>query len=218
MIGVNQNGFRRVGVTPFVCYSGDLKHASHKLAIVDDPPYISHEVPEPLASDVMQDQFPVHAAIARKDELDIGETIRKQYEIDHGCIHQRDPVGFTPVLVAALAQNRDALYVLLELGASDDLKRTDNKLGATPLEALEQSMKLYRATNENILGSWEGYPDADLKCQFLLKQASNMSTLASTEMVYVARRKLGCTCGQCSQGWLSRRMRYRLTGNVHSSN
>ncbi|KAH9486166.1 hypothetical protein JR316_0000230 [Psilocybe cubensis] len=201
-----KNGFRRVGRTQFLCYSSDPDHPSHNLALAEDPLYLAQEFPEEPAPDTVD----LHATIAKKDLPNIADAIRKQHSIDPTSIHQKNIVGFTPTHVAALSRNRNALEALLELGVQDDLKLTDNKLGATPLEALEESMCLYRATKEHVWNTWKGYPSADLRCQFLLKKALNMPFSAATEEEYSAKYRLGCTCGQCSQGWLSRRMRYRL--------
>jgi len=37
---------------------------------------------------------------------------------------------------------------------------------------------------------------------------------AETEGEYIKKRRFGCTCGMCTDGWLSPRMRFRLAGNV----
>lgn len=114
--------------------------------------------------------------------------------------------------MAAGVQNMHALRTLLELGVGGDLQDAANKLSTTPLETLDSNMRSSRQFMDSILGVWNGYSPEEMTCQYLLKKALGMPFVPSSEPEYVEQRKLGCTCGQCADGWLSPRMRFRLAG------
>ena len=135
-------------------------------------------------------------------------------------MHKRDVNGLMPVHVAAASENVHALRALLELdpnGMVEDLKDAKNKDGMTPLEGLESSMRSTREFVETLLGAWNGYSDEGLSCEYLLKKAMSLP-LPATEAEYIKKRRLGsqCTCGMCTDGWLSPRMRFRLLGELLS--
>jgi hypothetical protein len=134
-------------------------------------------------------------------------------------VRLRDPNGFTPVHGAAACENPHALRELLALdpsGMAEDLKSTKNKDGMTPLEALKSSMLSTKEFMETLLHKWDGYDDKGLRCEYLVQKALGCLpalAAAETEEVYIKKRKFGCTCGMCADGWLSPRMRVRLIGN-----
>ena len=134
----------------------------------------------------------------------------------------RDTNGFMPVHVAAVNENIHALRVLLELdpsGIVEDLKDRKNKDGVTPLEGLESSMRSTKEFLETLMGAWKGYSDDGLKCEYILKRAMGLPMVVNKseeEEDYIKKKKFGCTCGKCTDGWLSPRMRFRLLGGfVH---
>ena len=103
---------------------------------------------------------------------------------------------------------------------AEDLKSARTKDGMTSLESLQSSMRSTREFMENLLHKWDGYNDEGLRCEYLVQKALGGLSAAETEEVYIKKRKFGCTCGMCTDGWLSPRMRFRLRGEVnfgHSS-
>jgi len=119
--------------------------------------------------------------------------------------------------MAACSQNVHALRALLELdpsGMAEDLKFAMNKEGMTPLEALEACMCSTREFMETLMQKWDGYNDDDLRCEYLMRKGLRGLPAAETEGEYINKRKFGCTCRMCTDGWLSPRMRFRLAGNV----
>ena len=155
---------------------------------------------------------PLHVMIASVKTPFVGNVIRSEYASNPSNIRKKTADGFTPIHMAAAVQNVHALRTLLELGVGDDLQDSANKLGTTPLEALDSAMRSNRQFMDTMLGVWNGYSVEDLTCQYLLKWAMGMPLVPPSEAEYVHQRKYGCTCGQCTDGWLSPRMRFRLAG------
>ena len=127
----------------------------------------------------------------------------------------RDVYGLTPVDIAAGSDNAHALRTLLSLdplGIAEDLKDNKNREGITPLDGLEISMRSAKESMETLVGVWRGYSDDALICEYLLKKAMGLPMVATIEEEYIRKRKFGCTCGTCTDGWLSPRMRFQLLG------
>lgn len=195
-------GFRRVGRSDFVCYAlSDANHASHRLAASDDAePLDSHTIQaRPLA------QLPIHAALRDRTELDVVlDLIRTHHRAEPSSIRVKDAYGGTPLHFAAHHARFAVISELLNLGAHDDVHEKDTK-GSTPLSCLERTMRTRR--DESMpWGSFKGQKDEACQCQILLMTSMGLSP-PSLEMM-----KWGCTCGQCTDGWLSPRMRLRLQG------
>jgi hypothetical protein len=168
--------------------------------------------------DELQAQYPVHYEIANNKTPSVVQVIRDAHQVDAGSVHKRDVNGLMPVHVAAASENVHALRALLELdpnGMAEDLKDAKNKDGMTPLEGLESSMRSTKEFSETLLGVWNGYSDEGLSCEHLLKEAMSLPTsfpVTANNAQYLEKRRFGCTCGTCTDGWLSPRMRFRLLG------
>jgi hypothetical protein len=120
--------------------------------------------------------------------------------------------------LAAASENLHALRALLELdpaGMAEDLKDAKNKDGVTPLEGLKSTMRSTRECMETLVGMWNGYSDEGLSCEYILNKLMGLPLNAAeqTEEGYIKQRKFGCTCGTCVGGWLSPRMKFRLSGD-----
>lgn len=209
-----QNGFRRIGRTSFLCYSPDPNHPSHQIAIAADATLLANDFADASSTSPadLEAHYPLHIAIASVKTPLVVDLIHTAHANDPLIIHKKAPDGLTPIHMAAGMQNVHALRTLLELGVGDDLQDAANKLGTTPLEALDSAMRSNRQFMDSMLGIWNGYSVEDLTCQYLLKQALGIPLVPPSEAEYVDQRKLGCTCGQCTDGWLSPRMRFRLAG------
>ncbi|KDR66028.1 hypothetical protein GALMADRAFT_259860 [Galerina marginata CBS 339.88] len=220
-----KNGFRRVGLTQFFAYSPDPAHPSRKLPVSADPepPWrafdLANATTPKLTIGEVKTRFPVHYAITTNKTASLAATLVAAHGTDAGILRARDAEGMTPVFIAAASENLLALRVLLDLdpqGVAEDLINAQNAQGMTPLEALQSSMRSTREFSETLLGKWDGYPDAGLQCEYVLAKAMRLPLVLDGEGnpvkagMYVKKRKYGCTCGKCTGGWMSPRMRFCL--------
>ncbi|KAF8879191.1 hypothetical protein CPB84DRAFT_1793501 [Gymnopilus junonius] len=233
-----KNGFRRIGFTSFFAYSPDPSHPSRQLtaSAEPDPPSKAFETTTTgpaLTQDEDRAEYPLHFAIAADKTPLVVQTLRTAYEADHASIRQRHPrTGLLPIHVAAASENVLAIQALLALYAPEpdvdraalqgDLKDRNNKNGLTPLEILDATMTSRREIMETLVGRWDGYEEAGVRCEYALKRALGERLFSFalgdanmvTEDEYVEKRKWGCTCGMCTDGWLSPRMRLRLSAQA----
>lgn len=158
-----------------------------------------------------ESEYPLHFAIANIKTPEISAILTGAHALDPAIIHQPDFMGFTPLFVAAGSQNLPALRTLLNLGVAGDLRNTSNKCHMTPLEKLQDTMRDTREFVETMRLS-DGYSPEELACEYLLKEAMGMPLIAQSEGEYIVKRRFGCTCGSCTDQWLSPRMRFRLQG------
>ncbi|KAI0030341.1 hypothetical protein K488DRAFT_54470 [Vararia minispora EC-137] len=224
-------GFRRVGNTHFFAYAlADGSHPSRSLsADVDYNPEQSSGKPDDdsnitlpslptsvlLASLVEPEftdsarRFPLHAtlSIGNKTEAQIIcilEQLSTDEELAH--LHLKD-LSVDGVTVLHIAADRGMPHVidkLLQMGASIDLN-TRSSQGFTPLDLLERQL---RATRE-FLGTLQ-IAFAGHDAQFVLAKTKLLQAMGSENIPSSERLKWGCTCGECTGGWLSPRMRYQM--------
>ncbi|KAM5534767.1 hypothetical protein V8D89_011631 [Ganoderma adspersum] len=140
---------------------------------------------------------------------DIERRIHDTYSQDPSSIHVKDNRGES-ARTAIYAKNLAAVQTLLALptesGIQEELKSRDEK-GWTPVEACEREI---RSNLElAMLLRTNGNAQDLLHMLYLLKKASG-EDIQVTEDEFVDARRWGCSCGQCTDGWLSPRMRYRL--------
>ncbi|PPQ99871.1 hypothetical protein CVT26_009315 [Gymnopilus dilepis] len=213
-----QNGFRRIGLTHFFAYSPDVSHPSHQLAASADPDPPSNNAPvRPFDEDELQARYPVHSAASNNKSFSVVQCIQRAYQADRRSVRQRDMHGMTPISNAASKENVYAIRALLQvdpIGAVEDLRDNENMESMTPLEALENSMRAAKEFSETLMGGWRGYSDDSLRCEYLIKKALGSPLFSETESEYIKKRKFGCSCGACMGGWLSPRMRYRLSAEA----
>jgi hypothetical protein len=216
-----QNGFRLIGLTPFLAYSPDPSHLSRKLSIASDPetPSVEFESINPTAPNLspaeIRAKYPLHRAIGINKTSSVAAIILAAHQANAGNVRMRDVYGLTPVHIATASDNAHALRTLLSLdplGIAEDLQDSKNQDGITPIEGLEISMRSARESMETLVGVWRGYSDDALICEYLLKKAMGLPMVAAGEEEYIKKRKFGCTCGMCTDGWLSPRMRFQLLG------
>ena len=209
-----QNNFRRIGRTRFFGYSPNPEHPSRLLPAEADADRPEHEFvptnPTTADRDDFMRTYPLHFAIINLPKQNVASVIEAYHTQDPSSIHKQDHKGFTPLYVAAAYANASALKALLKLGAASDLNNHVNKDGMIPLERLEDTMRTTRELAELLMHKWEGYSRNELKVQLILKREMGISVNGQTDEEYLQRRKWGCTCGECGEGWLSPRMRFRL--------
>ncbi|KAF8574034.1 hypothetical protein K439DRAFT_1399345 [Ramaria rubella] len=216
-----KNHFRRVGRTSFFAFSPNPDHPSRGLPMHADAPNRTQVFETSLEAqsvdlDARPDcrtqtrQISLQSAINDTNDESIAHIIQVAYNTEPTAIHKQDDHGFTPVYAAASTGNIHALRKLLDLGGGSDLTRCDNMDGFTPLEACMANMTLSREFSETLLSCWDGYDTCGLLCAATIRRILFPDNTTLTDEEYVAKRKWGCTCGQCLEGWLSPRMRFRI--------
>ncbi|KAI0330692.1 hypothetical protein GY45DRAFT_733716 [Cubamyces sp. BRFM 1775] len=169
------------------------------------------------ANEANDAQYPLHfmmeASAIGIPVRDLPGAIRDAYGQNPAAVRQKDDRGFTPLHAAAYAVNAQAVRTLLALpatsGVLEDIRERDNVAGRTPLELCEQKMRDIKESMQTLLGTWPGHNSDALRVVYMLKRAMG-EDMSLAEDEFVDQRRFGCTCGQCTDGWLSPRMRYRL--------
>lgn len=145
----------------------------------------------------------------------IRETILKVSKETPELVRVRDEFGWTPLHAAASTGNYEALDILLsdEItgGTPWDLSDRENVSGRTPLECAESEIrgdKEFKATMLEFDQAPSGALDPQMKCVWRLKKEMGQDVGDVDE--YIRKNRWGCTCGKCTGGWFSPRMRFRL--------
>lgn len=125
-----QNGFRRIGLAPFLTYFPDPSHASRKIAVTSDPetPSVDFESTNPTASTLslaeIHARYSLHRAIGITKTPSIAPIIHAAHQADAGNVRMCDVYGLTPVYIAAASDNAHALCTLLSLDPQGIAKTT----------------------------------------------------------------------------------------------
>ncbi|PIL27415.1 hypothetical protein GSI_10563 [Ganoderma sinense ZZ0214-1] len=209
----HKNGYRRIGRTSYMGYSKNPLHASRSL---------------PAHNDVEEQRYgsspivlgmPLHEIIKRGplDEPvpDVDRAIRLAYTKDPALTKVKDESGLTPLHMAVKCENVSAVRSLLalptECGIRAELDLHDHPQGLSPEEACKSAMSTTRRMMESITGTWSGwtFTNGAPHILYLIKRARG-ELAGIREDAFIHTIRWGCTCGQCADGWLSPRMRYRL--------
>ena len=148
---------------------------------------------------------------------DVDRAIRFAYTKDTTSVKMKSDTGLTPLHMAVKCENVSAVRSLLALpaesGVRAELDSHDHPRGLSPEEACKEVMLTTRKMMESITGAWPGltWAEGAPHILYLLKRARG-ELAGISEDAFVHRLRWGCTCGQCADGWLSPRMRYRLKG------
>ncbi|TFK87190.1 hypothetical protein K466DRAFT_575948 [Polyporus arcularius HHB13444] len=223
-----KNHFRRVGRTQFLAYAVDASHPSRSLPIASDVAEQRQSFDEQhppaggpastLGAASLEDPLcPLRVVIASQrlgiPTPDVVKRIQDAFKQKPSLVREKEEHGFAPLHVAAMCQNSLAVKALLELppqsGVLEDLNDRDNREGLTPLELCEREMRTTKEFSQTLLGTWSGYSCTALRTVHALRRASG-ENIDVSEDEYVEMSRWGCTCGRCTSGWLSPRMRYRL--------
>lgn len=132
-------------------------------------------------------------------------------------IHDRDYRGFTPLLMAVKVQSVAATRVLLSLGASSDIDRRDNVTFMSARELCGTCLHKLKQNDDAQCGVYRGFDEKFLRIKWLMKKAlgEDVGVGGRTEEEYVRKRRWGCTCGECAEGWFSERMGVWMYGKSH---
>ncbi|OCH85697.1 hypothetical protein OBBRIDRAFT_288806 [Obba rivulosa] len=154
-------------------------------------------------------RFPLHRAISNNHEESIQRVITSAHKKDPASLAVEDELGLTPVHIAALRMNVNAMETLLELGVRDIIVQSGNaeKDRKSPLSLCSLTICVMEAIAEPS-AEFAGYCESGLHIEGMLKRA--MGELTMDPPFYARKYQWGCTCGMCLGGWLSPRMKFRL--------
>jgi hypothetical protein len=234
-----QHGFRRIGREDFLAYSPSEQHPSRFIPPERDaPPCIfglgiqETSAPGPPSSAANSDArvYPLHYLLrrstnpsARVTDKQIFDAILAASKKDPSSLSTPDWTGRRPLHAAARVGSVVGVHTLLQLGvaANGDLEHHDNCHHLTPLELCQYIMIRAREVGyvhpagrqfpRDSSDEWAGNPDAYLMVAKILRYASGETGLGTDED-WIRKNKWGCTCGRCTGGWMSVRMRYWLFG------
>ena len=153
-----------------------------------------------MTPDTLPLKYPLHHAIRdrTRSEEDTMKFLRAAYALDPACIARPDNTGTTPIMVAIATENLTAVNTLVELAAAE-MAQGEDPLGLQMPNGQQETPLTY---NVRLLRESPRFLIHDL-----LDGASRDITKA-----FVQHKLPVCTCGRCTSGWLSPRMRFRLRG------
>lgn len=108
----------RAYTTRFFTFSPDSNHPSRLIAVDADDETVDDIFPfdsEPMSPEQYNAAYPLYACIRDTNGEYIVQKIQAFHEVDDSSLHVRDNLGFTPVLVAALKSDTNAIRKLLAL-------------------------------------------------------------------------------------------------------
>ncbi|THH28394.1 hypothetical protein EUX98_g5790 [Antrodiella citrinella] len=230
---LHRNHFRRIGRTSCMICSFDSNHPSRHLSPDNEPgsnetlylvgaPDKSEQLflMKILHAEMVTSESEMHTlhnairhytlkgALKDRQMKPIDVSIRECCSRNPAKLHEQDHRGLTPLHTAAMYSDLLSVKTLLELGAREDLTKRDNTDGMTPYEFIAEIMGRQRRQEEMRHGRWSGHPDQSLEIAWTFEKAQNENV--GTFQEYITKRKWGCTCGACIDGWMSPRMRFRI--------
>ncbi|KAG6906885.1 hypothetical protein DXG01_011506 [Tephrocybe rancida] len=132
----------------------------------------------------------------------IVDVIRQYYASHPFMIYYRDVYGATPLDLAFHINNRYAVGTLQQLH-----KEMQNSAQPPPSPLERKLVDLLRLLKIQE----DGYPMDELTLEFMQHRVQGMPDNLED---YIKQRKWGCTCGKCTDGWLSQRMRRHLSSTA----
>jgi GNAT superfamily N-acetyltransferase len=217
-------GFRRVGSTSWFALAGNKNHSCHNLLALDDydPPKPPKRAMLSQVEAVLKNAkpkrvgnglaiFEEHGSLMSMDEEDWDKDVKPLFQdiaLDHGLWGALDYEGNTILHVAAMRSSPQSIDWILS--QNPHLSNTRNYLGETPLDALERHLESQRTKSvigfktNHVSDQFTGFSDSSVLTIIKLK------SLSSPSQADVSRLKYGCTCGHCTAGVLSPRMRLAL--------
>ncbi|KAJ8064683.1 hypothetical protein OCU04_007004 [Sclerotinia nivalis] len=218
-------GFRRIGASSCFGLSSDPDHKSHSLAIKDD-----YDPPDPVPGPVEEPEIVIVTMPGEEEDFRVSAYGKELEEKRLNKLKERlTPLHFAAVTLpdTELVEFYKAYQVedgkewkqgvkwLLD-NANDEqcLTLARNLKGYTPLEALQDDLNVLRTQRKRgmmtivIADKFSGFtPDAIL-CQFVL--LTGLMPLKHSDTPLCLRLKYGCTCGECTGGFMSPRMKLAL--------
>ncbi|KAH7411391.1 hypothetical protein BKA64DRAFT_380322 [Cadophora sp. MPI-SDFR-AT-0126] len=222
-------GFRRIGGSGCLGLAIDTHHKAYSLLAADDfdpllpdPMTDSEEIDEEddffgtrakaKAMQRLGERFPLHhttVTLADEDCVEYFVTFKTPNHMDAWT--KVDRLGNNVLHQAALESKPESVRWLLANVDNDKvLSSTRNKKGYTPQEALSNHLERNRNTRQRGLMTavvsdfFEGFSDDAINCMAALRGIKVQNTVQNLQL------KFGCSCGGCTDGFLSARMAFAL--------
>ncbi|KAI9666142.1 MAG: hypothetical protein M1821_004077 [Bathelium mastoideum] len=201
-------GFRRIGSSSWFALASDEHHRCHALSIEDDydPQMPQSRPPRPNIDPLLNDSASTDSSDWHKNVTELFDNVTA----DDPLWRATDDEGNTILHVAAIHSRPESIE--WTLNRNSQLQHCRNDKGETPLEVFEHHLELQRTLRgsctfsyvEHVSDDFKGFDKESVMCLVLLKG------LANTGQSEVLRLTYGCTCGKCTAGYLSPRMRHAL--------
>jgi len=229
-------GFRRIGGSGCLGLAVDAHHKTHSLTAADDfdplqpdlmtdSDYIEEEndfygtKAKAKALKKLEERLPLHhAAVSYIDDEceEFFETFKTANHVDTWV--KADRFGNNVLHQAALELKPESVRWLVDnVDESKVLSSTRNRKGYTPLEALINRLEKQRNTEQHGMMTavmWDflqGFNEDAVNCIAVLRDIKVPSEIENL------RIKFGCSCGNCTDGFLSPRMGHALLGQAEQN-
>ncbi|KAG6888582.1 hypothetical protein C0995_007264 [Termitomyces sp. Mi166 len=148
---------------------------------------------------------PIHWYIRNGQDQQVVDVIRAYHAVYPQMIYQPDALGDTPLDVAIQVQKQQAYDTIRELHAVNRraLQQVPTRQVATPTETHTKLPALPRLVQDERYG----YSTEELTFEYNYRRVEGMPDNIND---YIKQRRWGCTCGACTEGWMSPRMRCRI--------
>ncbi|KAL9082518.1 MAG: hypothetical protein Q9165_008867, partial [Trypethelium subeluteriae] len=199
-------GFRRIGSSPWFAWASNEHHRCHNLSIQDDydPPIPPRRMSQP-------DVDPLLKVVSKLKNPEWHTEMTEFFgslNVDDPRWRATDDTGNTILHLAAILTKSESVAWIIN--QNSQLQTCRNDAGETPLEALESHLesrrtrKVFAQVTNHISDKFEGFDDESIMC------LSQLKGLGNTNRHEFLRLRYGCSCGQCTEGFLSCRMRFAL--------
>ncbi|KAI9696516.1 MAG: hypothetical protein M1820_008144 [Bogoriella megaspora] len=202
-------GFRRVGATPWFALASDEQHPCHGLSAEEDfdlPP-VPVSTTHPGLEALLEESLTMNGDDWSENIMAILSNLPSD---DDPRWQARNHEGNTVLHVAAIRGQQGVVEWIID--RNSQLQNISNRRGETPVETLEVRLESQRVKSgskylfkvHHLSDMFKGFNKESVQCLMKLRG------LVNTTQLDVERLTFGCTCGQCTKGFLSPRMRHAL--------
>jgi len=196
-------GFRRVGTTYWFAFTPNPDHPSRKLDASEDYEFPQVQPDQDTMPDHVHALFEMLGDYDSLDDVCLGHLQVCLPEADDPAWLMTNEAGDTLLHAASFTSKPECIrYIIFQKPA---LLVTRNHIGHTPAEAMRNELDYDRSMQE------AEDDDEDEFTGFSEEDVRSLALLMDWRVPDIMGFKFGCTCGDCAWGFLSPRMRERLS-------